>query len=84
MIKKLINKFTKKSERKNNDGVSRVEIERIEIDRIPVKKVQVGENSVLIYKFRDTTTGEIVKVYFGDHEKFDECMGNKNMQLVFN
>lgn len=83
MFTKLINKITKKTERKMSDGVSRIEIDRVKVDRIPVKKVQVGKNSVLIHKFQDTTTGEIVKVAFGDYEKFDECMGNKNMHLIF-
>ena len=83
MFEKLINKITKKTERKITDGVSRIEIDRVKVDRIPVKEVQVGKNSVLIHKFQDTTTGEIVKVAFGDREKLNECLGNKNMRLIF-
>ena len=83
MFKKLIKKFAKKTETKSPDIVQRTKIDRVEVDRVPVKKVQVGKNSVLIHKFRDTTTGEIVKVAIGDHDKFDECMSNKNMQLIF-
>ena len=85
MFKKLIKMFTKKTETKRPDSVKRIEVDRIEPTRAPIDKVdvQVGKNSVMITKFRDTTTGEIVKVAFGEHEKFSECMGNRNMQLVF-
>ena len=83
MFKKLFKRFAKKTEAKHPDGVKRNEVNRVEESRIPIKESQVGKNSVLISKFRDTTTGEIVKVAFGDHEKFNECMGNKNMQLIF-
>ena len=85
MFKKLFKRFAKKTETKLPDGVHRVKINRVDVSRAPIKKidVQVGENSALITKFRDTTTGEIVKVAFGDHEKFNECMSNKNMQIIF-
>lgn len=84
MFKKLIAKFAKKTAPKTPEGVSRVKVERVKVERIPIKKidVQVGENSALITKFQDTTTGEIVKVAFGDHEKFNECMSNKNMRII--
>lgn len=83
MFKKLFKRFTKKTETKLPDGVKRIEIDRVEVSRAPIKRVQVEENSALITKFRDTTTGEIVKVAFNDHEKFNECMSNKNMQIIF-
>lgn len=85
MFKKLFSRFVKKTETKLPDGVKRTEINRVEVSRTQIKKVdvQVEENSALITKFRDTTTGEIVKVAFNDHDKFSECMSNKNMQLIF-
>jgi hypothetical protein len=83
MFEKLIEKFIKKPKTSIPDTVKTAKIDRVKVDRIPIKEVQVGENSVLVYKFRDTTTGKIVTVDFGDHDKFDECMSNKNMRLVF-
>lgn len=83
MFKKLIKKFAKKTETKSTDSVQRTKIDRVEVDRVPIKRAQVDEDSVFIAKFRDTTTGEIVKVAIGDHDKFGECMSNKNMQLIF-
>lgn len=85
MFKKLFKRFAKKTESKAPDGVKRIEIDRVEVSRTPIKKVdvQVGENSALITRFRDTTTGEIVKVAFNDHKKFNEYMSNKNMQIIF-
>ena len=37
----------------------------------------------VVYKFRDTKTGEIHIVEPGDHASFNKMMGNRNMQLVF-
>jgi hypothetical protein len=83
MFKKLFKRFAKKTETKIPDGVRRVEVNRVEINRSKINRIELDENSTLITKFRDTTTGEIVKVAFNDHEKFNECMSNKNMQLIF-
>lgn len=83
MFKKLFKRFAKTTESKLPDGVKRVEVSRVKIDRVPISKVELDENSALVTKFRDTTTGEIVKVAFNDHKKFNECMSNKNMQLIF-
>ena len=49
-----------------------------DIERIDIPKI-----SPLTMTFRNTKTGEIRLVEFGDHEGFDECMGNKDMQLIF-
>ena len=83
MFKKLFKRFIKKTEPKLPDGVKRVEVNRAKIDRVEINKNELDENSALVTKFRDTTTGEIVKVVFNDHEKFNECMSNKNMQIIF-
>ena len=37
----------------------------------------------VVYKFRNTETGEIHIVEPDDHETFSEMMGNRNMQIVF-
>jgi hypothetical protein len=37
----------------------------------------------VVYKFRDTETGEIHEVQPDDHETFSEMMGNRKMQIVF-
>lgn len=83
MFKKLFKRFVKKTETKLQDNVTRIEVSRAKIDRVQVDKTELDESSALVTKFRDTTTGEIVKVAFNDHEKFRECMSNKNMQLIF-
>lgn len=83
MFKKLFKRFTNTTETKLPDGVKRVEVSRVKIDRVPIDKVELDENSSLVTKFRDTATGEIVKVAFNDHKKFSECMSNKNMQIIF-
>ena len=85
MLKKFINKFVRKTKDERIEGVSRVEVKRTEVDRVKIHKIEPERHEVssLTMKFRDTVTGEIVHVEFGDHDKFDECMGNKNMQLIF-
>lgn len=35
-------------------------------------------------KFRNVDTGEIIEIDAFDEEAFDECMGHKNYQLIFN
>ena len=83
MFKKLFKRSAKKTETKLPDGVKRVEVSRVKIDRVPIDKVELDEDSALVVKFRDTTTGEIVKAAYNDLDKFRECMSNKNMQIIF-
>lgn len=83
MFNKLFKRFAKKTETKLPDGVKRIEVNRAKIDHVKIDRIELDENSALVTKFRDTTTGEIVKVAFNDHKKFNECMSNKNMQIIF-
>ena len=75
---KLKDLFGRKKSKKYADGIERVEVNRIEVERIDIPKT-----SPLTMTFRNTKTGEIRLVEFGDNEGFDECMGNKDMQLIF-
>ncbi len=70
--------FRRKKSKKYADGIERVEVNQIDVERIDIPKV-----SPLTMKFRNTKTGETRLVEFGDHEGFDECMGNKDMALIF-
>lgn len=83
MFKKLFKRFAKKTETKLPDGVKRIAVNRAKIDHVKIDRIELDENSALVTKFRDTTTGEIVRVAFNDHKKFSECMSNKNMQIIF-
>ena len=83
MFKKLFKRFAKKTETKLPDGAHRIEVDRAEINRVKIDKIKPDEDSVFVAKFRDTTTGEIVKFHIDDREKFNECMSNKNMQMIF-
>ena len=80
---KLKDLFRRKKSKKYTDGIERVEVNRIEVEEIDVERIDIPKTSPLTMTFRNTKTGEISLVEFGDHEGFDECMGNKDMQLIF-
>lgn len=75
--------FERKKSKKYADGIDRVEVNRIEVEKADVERIDIPKTSPLMMTFRNTKTGEIRLVEFGDHEGFDECMGNKDMQLIF-
>ena len=80
---KLKDLFRRKKSKKYADGIERVEVNRIEVEKADVERIDIPKVSPLTMKFRNTQTGETRLVEFGDHEGFDECMGNKDMQLIF-
>ena len=80
---KLKDLFRRKKSKKYADGIERVEVNRIEIEKADIERIDIPKTSPLTMTFRNTKTGEIRLVEFGDHEDFDECMGNKDMQLIF-
>ena len=80
---KLKDLVRRKKSKKYTDGIERVEVNRIEVEKADVERINIPETSPLTMTFRNTKTGEIRLVEFGDHEGFDECMGNKDMQLIF-
>ena len=80
---KLKDLFGRKKSKKYADGIERVEVNRIEVEKTDVERVDIPKTSPLTMTFINTKTGEIRLVEFGDHEGFDECMGNKDMQLIF-
>ena len=80
---KLKDLFGRKKSKKYADGIERVEVNRIEVEKADVERIDIPEALPLTMAFRNTKTGEIRLVEFGDHEGFDECMGNKDMQLIF-
>ena len=80
---KLKDLFGRKKSKKYTDGIERVEVNRIEVEKADVERIDIPKTSPLTMTFRNTKTGEIRLVEFGDHEGFDECMGNKDMQLIF-
>lgn len=80
---KLKDLFRRKKSKKYADGIERIEVDRIEVEKADVEKIDIPKTSPLTMTFRNTKTGEIRLVEFGDHEGFDECMGNKDMQLIF-
>ena len=75
--------FRRSKSKKYTDGIERVEVNRIEVEKADVERIDIPKTSPLTMTFRNTKTGEIRLVEFGDHEGFDECMGNKDMQLIF-
>ena len=80
---KLKDLFGRKKSKKYADGIDRVEVNRIEVEKADVEMIDIPKTSPLTMTFRKTKTGEIHLVEFGDHEGFDECMGNKDIQLIF-
>ena len=80
---KLKDLFGRKKSKKYADGIERVEVNRIEVEKADVERIDIPKTSPLTMIFRNTKTGEIRLVEFGDDEVFDECMGNKDMQLIF-
>ena len=80
---KLKDLFRRKKSKKYADGVERIEVDRIEVEKADIERIDIPKTSPLTMTFRNTKTGEIRLVEFGDHEGFDECMGNKDMQLIF-
>ena len=80
---KLKDLFGRKKSKKYADGIERVEVNRIEVEKADVERIDIPKTSPLTMIFRNTKTGEIRLVEFGDNEGFDECMGNKDIQLIF-
>ena len=80
---KLKDLFGRKKSKKHADGIERVEVNRTEVEKVDVERIDIPKTSPLTMTFRNTKTGEIRLVDFGDYEGFDECMGNKDMQLIF-
>ena len=80
---KLKDLFRRKKSKKYADGIERIEVDRIEVEKADIERIDIPKTSPLTMTFRNTKTGEIRLVEFGDHEGFDECMGNKDMQLMF-
>ena len=80
---KLKDLFGRKKSKKYTDGIERVEVNRTEVEKADVERIDIPKTSPLTTTFINTKTGEIRLVEFGDHEGFDECMGNKDMQLIF-
>ena len=80
---KLKDLFRRKKTKKYADGIERIEVNRIEVEKADIERIDIPKTSPLTMTFRNTKTGEIRLVEFGDHEGFDECVGNKDMQLIF-
>ena len=80
---KLKDLFRRKKSKKYADGIERIEVDRIEVEKADIERIDIPKTSPLTMAFRNTKTGEIRLVEFGDHEGFDECVGNKDMQLIF-
>ena len=80
---KLKDLFRRKKSKDCADGIERVEVNRIEVEKADVERIDISKTLPLMMTFRNTKTGEIRVVEFEDHEGFDECMGNKDMQLIF-
>ena len=80
---KLKDLFRRKKSKKYADGVERIEVDRIEVEKADIERIDIPKTSPLTMTFRNTKTGEIRLVEFGDHEGFNECIGNKDMQLIF-
>ena len=80
---KLKDLFRRNKSKKYTDGIERVKVNRIEVEKADIERIDIPKTSPLTMRFRNTKTGEIRLVEFGDHEGFDECMGNKDMQLIF-
>ena len=80
---KLNDLFGRKKSKKYADGIERVEVNRIEVEKADVERINIPKTSPLTMTFRNTKTGEIHLVEFGDDEGFDECMSNKDIQLIF-
>ena len=76
---KLKDLFRRKKSKKYADGIERIEVDRIEVEKADIERIDIPKTSPLTMTFRNTKTGEIRLVEFGDHEGFDECMGNKDM-----
>ena len=80
---KLKDLFGRRKSKKYADCIERVEVNRIEVEKADVERIDIPDASPLTMTFRNTKTGEIRLVEFEDYEGFDECMGNKDMQLIF-
>ena len=94
----LFKKAGKKSKKTAMNGVRRANVPRVEVDRIVVDQfeplkfepkrfepetVKIGfDKDWKTATFRDTVTGDIYEVVFGDDEAFGKFMSDKNMHLV--
>lgn len=82
-MKLFKNLFKREASKKTtSDNIDGVAVDRIEVERTDVARVDIPKTSILTMKFRDMTTGEIRLVDYNDDEGFDECMSNKNMQII--
>lgn len=80
---KLKDLFGRNKSKNYADGIERVEVNRTEVKKADVEKIDISKTLPLTMTFINTKTGEIRVVEFEDHEGFDECVGNKDMQLIF-
>lgn len=46
-------------------------------------KTKANEECKILIIFENVKTGERIEVDPDDHKKFDECMSNKNLRLLF-
>ena len=80
---KLKDLFRRKKSKDCTDGIERVEVNRIEVEKADIERIDISKTLPLTMTFINTKTGEIRVVEFEDHEGFDECVGNKDMQMIF-
>lgn len=80
---KLKDLFGRNKSKNYADGIERVEVNRIEVEKADVERIDISKTLPLTMTFINTKTGETRVVEFEDHEGFDECIGNKDMQLIF-
>ena len=80
---KLKDLFGRNKSKNYADGIERVQVNRIEVEKADVERIDISKTLPLTMTFINTKTGETRVVEFEDHEGFDECIGNKDMQLIF-
>lgn len=57
-------------------------ISRTQVERVKLKRTELKRTKILII-FENKKTGERIEVDSNDHKKFDECMSNKDLRLLF-
>lgn len=60
-----------------------VKAQKVEVKRFEPKKFEPAGHDPMTFTFRNTMTGELHEVAYGDQRVFDKYMNNRYMQLVF-
>lgn len=65
------------------EDIPTVKAQKVEVKRFEPKKFEPAPFDPMTFTFRNTMTGEVHEVVYGDDRTFNKYMNNRYMQLIF-